>query len=116
MTDGDIAELPLKFLFSVPLALILIFRPAWADRLVGRVIRITPLRGKLFGALTLLGFVFDTGWTLSMGSSPGPQFWLIAKFCGGFAANTSCHLWSAVLSMVFSGAVVLGLVVWTRPR
>ena len=115
MTDGDIADLPLKLL-SVPLALVLIFRPAWADKIAGRVIRITPFRGKLFGTLVLLGFVSDLGWTVLMGSTPGPQFWLLQKFCGNIADNTSCHISGLVLSMLFSAAVIWGLVMWSRPR
>ncbi len=56
-TDGYLIAIPFVFLTYLPLAWVLIFRSAWANKMVGRVIRITPGRGKLFGALVLLGFV-----------------------------------------------------------
>jgi len=64
MTHADITEILVKFMSSVAPAWVLIFRPAWADKLVGRYIRITPTRGKIFGTLVLLSFAFDLGWTL----------------------------------------------------
>jgi hypothetical protein len=70
MTHGDLVEIPFKFLASGAPAWVLIFRPAWADKLVGRYIRITPRRGKVFGSIILLGFVYNTGWTLLFGPSP----------------------------------------------
>jgi len=116
MTVGEIAEFSLKILVSVLAALVLIYRPAWPDKLVGKVIRITPTRGKLFGALILLGSVFDLGWTVLMGSPPGNLFWRMSKFCGNIAENPSCHVWSIVSSAFLFFAVLMGLVLWTRPR
>lgn len=55
--DGYIVAIPFLFFTCLPMAWVLIFRPAWADKIWGKVIRITPERGKFLGALILLSFV-----------------------------------------------------------
>ena len=56
--DGYIVAIPVVFLFFVPMALVPIFRPEWADKIfMVFFIRITPGRGKVLGALMLLGVV-----------------------------------------------------------
>jgi hypothetical protein len=60
MTRTDIVEILLMFVGSAVPAWVLIFRPAWADKLLGRRI-ITPTWGKALGALLLVGFVYKRG-------------------------------------------------------
>jgi hypothetical protein len=55
--DGYFVAIPFAIFTYLPMAWVLIFRPTWADKILGRMIRITPERGKFIGALMLLGFV-----------------------------------------------------------
>ena len=57
--DGYVVAIPFVIFTYLPMAWVLIFRPTWADKFLGKLIRITPERGKLLGALTLLALVLS---------------------------------------------------------
>jgi hypothetical protein len=80
MTQVTFGEYLLMFLCSVPPAWVLIFRPAWANKLVGRYVRITATRGKVIGALVLVSFVYNLGWAMLFGPTATPlNGWLFRQ-------------------------------------
>ena len=81
MSRSDVAEILFMFVSSAAVAWVFVFRPEWANKLLGRWFRITPCRGKIIAALMLGSFVYQAGWLAWYGpvATPG-NAWLFRQF------------------------------------